>query len=196
MDAGSSDMIAPGPLLSILWLLWLVSWAAAAQWSARTVARQSGLARLGHGVFWWAGATLLFVRPERLGGLIRPLFPGSAVTEWAGVVLCGAGLAFTWWARISLGRFWSAAVTLKAEHALVKDGPYGWTRHPIYTGLLLALIGTALSRDTIAGLLGLGFLLAGIIVKIRQEERLLLDHFGPDYETYRHEVPALIPRLG
>jgi protein-S-isoprenylcysteine O-methyltransferase Ste14 len=189
-------MTTPESSINILWITWLLSWALASRWTARTVSAQSGMSRLRHGVFWWAGAMLLFTRPKRLGSLMGPLFPSSVWTAWTGVLLCAAGLAFAWWARISIGRFWSSAVTLKADHALIRHGPYGLTRHPIYSGLLLALIGTALARDSIAGLVGLAFLLAGIWIKLRQEERLLLEHFGPAYETYRAEVPALIPRIG
>jgi protein-S-isoprenylcysteine O-methyltransferase Ste14 len=105
------------------------------------------------------------------------------------------GLGFAAWARVLIGRFWSGAVTLKADHALIRGGPYAWTRHPIYSGLLLALTGTALARDSLGGFLGLALLFAGLVVKLRQEERLLLEHFGPAYETYRAEVPALIPRI-
>ena len=67
------------------------------------------------------------------------------------------------------------------------------TRHPIYTGLLLALIGTALVRGTLASLLGLFLLMLGVMLKIRQEERLLIEHFGDAYRGYQAEVPALIP---
>ena len=68
------------------------------------------------------------------------------------------------------------------------------TRHPIYTGLLLALIGTALVRGTIASLLGVASIAIGIVIKIRQEEGLLIEHFGEGYRAYQSEVPALVPR--
>jgi protein-S-isoprenylcysteine O-methyltransferase Ste14 len=189
-------VLPPETALGVLWLAWIASWGLASWWSAKTVRRQSVGSRLAHGVLIWIGGMLLFMRPRRLGPLWRPLFPASAWTAWAGVVLCAAGFAFTWWARVHLGRNWSGTVTLKADHALIRTGPYALTRNPIYTGLLLALIGSALTRDSLAGLIGLGFLLAGLLVKIRQEERLLLEHFGPAFEAYRGEVPALIPRVG
>jgi protein-S-isoprenylcysteine O-methyltransferase Ste14 len=189
-------VIDPFLALSLLWLAWVVSWAVASRWTAATVSRESGLSRLGYGVFWWAGATLLFARPGRWGPLSRSVFPASGWTTWSGVALCVAGFAFTWWARVVLGKFWSSSVTLKADHALVREGPYALTRHPIYTGLLLAVIGTALTRDSLGGLLGVAVLVVGMAVKIRKEERLLLGHFGAAYEAYRAEVPALVPRIG
>lgn len=180
--------------VGILWLAWLTSWGLASWWTAKTVVRQSSASRLAHGVLIWIGAMLLFMRP-RPGLLWVALFPASAGTMWAGVAVCAAGLAYTWWARVHLGRNWSGTVTLKQDHALIRTGPYALTRHPIYTGLLLALIGSALTRDSLAGLVGLAFLLAGIVVKIRQEEALLGGHFGPAYDAYRAEVPALVPRM-
>src|SRR5262249_17077424 len=104
------------------------------------------------------------------------------------------GLGFAVWARVHLGRFWSGTVTLKADHALIRTGPYALTRHPIYTGLLSAFTGTALGRDSVAGLLGLGLRVAALVVKLHQEERPLRGHCGPAYQQYQAEVPALLPR--
>jgi protein-S-isoprenylcysteine O-methyltransferase Ste14 len=138
---------------------------------------------------------LLFLRPSRLGALGRPVFGPTEWAAWAGVLLAAAGLGFTAWARVQLGRFSSSAVTLKEGHALIRVGPYALTRHPIYTGLLVAMAGTALARDSVAGLLGLALLVVGFVVKLRQEERLLLEHFGSAYQAYRGDIPALIPRF-
>jgi protein-S-isoprenylcysteine O-methyltransferase Ste14 len=187
--------MTPLELLNFLWTLWLVAWLVAARWTAKTVVRQPAAARLTHGLLVAAGAMLLFARPGRLGPLLRPLFPATPWTAWAGVLLCAVGLGFAAWARVLIGRFWSGSVVLKADHALIRVGPYALTRHPIYSGLLLALTGTALARDSLGGLLGLALLFAGAVVKLRQEERLLLEHFGPAYQEYRAEVPALIPRI-
>ena len=186
-------MDSPLTCLSFLWGAWLLLWLLAALWTAPTVARQSIASRLAHGVFLVSGAALLF-RSTRLGPLLYPLFPPTPWIAWVGVGLAVAGLGFTVWARIHLGRFWSGMVTLKAEHALIRTGPYALTRHPIYTGLLAAFTGTALARDSVAALLGLGLLVASFVVKLRQEERLLREHFGPAYQQYQAEVPALLPR--
>ncbi|HEV8454217.1 MAG TPA: isoprenylcysteine carboxylmethyltransferase family protein [Gemmatimonadales bacterium] len=151
--------------------------------------------RLAHSVFIWGGAALLFLHPRRSRLLLYPLLPRSVWIVWGGVVLVALGLGFSAWARAHLGRFWSGTVTLKAEHVLIRTGPYAWTRHPIYTGLLLALIGTALVRGTLAAFAGLVLLVAGVMLKIRQEERLLSEHFGASYRAYQAEVPAVVPRL-
>jgi protein-S-isoprenylcysteine O-methyltransferase Ste14 len=103
--------------------------------------------------------------------------------------------AFTLWARAALGTMWTSVAVVKDDHVLRADGPYGITRHPIYTGLLGMLAGTA----AIEGLgrwvafFVLGALLAGL--KIRAEERLLDRTLGEAYDQYRHRVPQLVPGL-
>jgi protein-S-isoprenylcysteine O-methyltransferase Ste14 len=156
---------------------------------------QSTRDRLRQSFFMWAGAVLLFFHGRSLGPLFQPLFPAAHWVEWTGGALAAAGLALTWWARIHLGRQWSAAVTLKENHVLVRSGPYAITRHPIYTGLLLALAATALVVRTGPALLGLALLVAGLVLKLRQEERFLSSHFGEAYRDYQARVPALVPGI-
>ena len=185
----------PEVCLGGLWIAWLLVWLVAAAFTARTIAHQSGLSRLAHSLPVWAGAVLLLSHDRSSGSLFRALLPPRAWIAWLGVVVTALGLGFAGWARAHLGRFWSGTVTLKAEHAIVRTGPYALTRHPIYTGLFVALAGTALTRDTIAGALGAALILLGFLFKIGQEERLLIGHFGAAYRTYQEEVPRLIPRL-
>jgi protein-S-isoprenylcysteine O-methyltransferase Ste14 len=189
-------MISPTSVVSGLWLVWLFGWLLASGWTARTIARQSPTSQLAYSVFIWLGAAVLFFHLT-LGGILEGTFlPSSTWIAWGGVVLVVMGLGFASWARLFLGQFWSGAVTLKEEHALVRTGPYALTRHPIYTGLLLALIGTALVRGTFASLLGLFLLMLGLMLKIRQEERLLIAHFGDAYRAYQAEVPGVVPWPG
>ena len=187
--------MTPLEAIGYLWMVWLVGWMLASLTAAKSVVRQSGTGRLVHGLLVAAGAILIMGRHPWLGPLLRQVYPARAWIGWTGVVLCAAGLGFAVWARVEIGRFWSGTVALKAQHALIRGGPYAITRHPIYSGLLLALVGTALTRDSRAALLGLPFVFAGLFVKLKQEERLLLDRFGPEYEKYRAEVPALVPHI-
>ncbi len=188
-------LISPTTGVLSLWAVWLLGWLLAARTTAKTVARQSGTSRLAHSVFIWAGAGLVFGHPRRIEVLFRPLIPSNAWIAWGGVVVVALGLGFTVWARVHLGRFWSAMVTLKAEHALIRSGPYALSRHPIYTGLLLALMGTAVTRGSLGDVAGLVLFVVGFTIKIRQEERLLLEHFGAAYRAYQTEVPMLVPRF-
>ena len=188
-------MNSPYALLQLLWEAWFVSWMLAAVWSRRTVERQPPLERLVHTAFWMSGALLLYVRWASLGPLLRPLYPHQIWIAWTGVVITFLGLAYTWWARLHLGSLWSGTVTLKSDHAIVRSGPYAITRHPIYTGLLVAIAATAVVRDAGTAVLGFGLLVIGIVLKLRQEERLLTAHFGDAYRDYKAAVPALLPGI-
>jgi protein-S-isoprenylcysteine O-methyltransferase Ste14 len=109
------------------------------------------------------------------------------------VTLVAIGLGFSVWARARLGGNWSAEVTVKERHELVRGGPYALVRHPIYTGVLLALVGSALAVDKWRGLVGLLLITAGFWRKMVIEERFMLAEFGEAYAHYRANVPALIP---
>ena len=188
-------MVSATTAVLALWAVWLLGWLVAARTTATIVVRQSLASRLAHSVPIWGGAVLLFLQPRRFAVFQHSLLPRTAWMAWIGVVVVALGLGFAGWARTHLGRFWSAAVTLKAEHRLIRTGPYALSRHPIYTGLLLALAGTTFARDTVGAVAGLILFLVGFILKIRQEERLLLEHFGAAYRAYQGEVPAVVPRL-
>jgi protein-S-isoprenylcysteine O-methyltransferase Ste14 len=187
-------MISPNTSVALLWATWLFGWIVAARSTPRNLVLQNIADSQAHEVFLWGGAVLLFVNPRRLGFLGRLILPSTVFVSWGGVLLVFVGLGFAVWARVHLGRLWSGTVTLKTDHELVRTGPYAITRHPIYTGLLLALLGTALVQGSLAALVGLILLGLGLILKINQEERLLIGHFGDMYRAYRSEVPALVPR--
>ncbi len=187
-------MIPPGTVAAALWLVWLAGWWLGAIKTARTVTRQSPGSQLSYSIFTWAGAALLFFNAVRGGIFSLALYPSTPIVAWIGVVLVALGLAYAVWARLHLGRMWSAVVTVKAEHRIIRTGPYTLTRHPIYTGMLLAVVGTVLVRDTVASLIGCALITTGFVLKLRQEEQMLTDHFGDDYRVYREQVPALIPR--
>jgi protein-S-isoprenylcysteine O-methyltransferase Ste14 len=184
----------PTKLLALIWLAWVVSWVAASFWSGRTKThvrtRNSWVYRLPI----LLGAILL--SPWAAGALGKLLYnPGNVGTYiLAAVVL--SGISFTWWARIHLGRFWSNAITRKEDHNIVDSGPYGLVRHPIYTGLILAILATGAAVATAASLLGALLISFGQWQKARMEERFLSAELGPEaYESYRRRVPMIVPFL-
>lgn len=180
-----------------LWLAWGVFWLASAWSTKATARRESPLSRLAHGVPLLLGAWLLMapVLPPPLRPLQAQVVPWSMALYGAGVAVLAAGLAFSVWARLHLGRNWSGTVTVKRDHELVQSGPYAWVRHPIYTGLLGGFVGTAMLLDQWRGVVALAIMLAAIWRKLRLEERFMLDTFGADYAAYRSRVRALIPGL-
>jgi protein-S-isoprenylcysteine O-methyltransferase Ste14 len=115
-------------------------------------------------------------------------------TFWAGFALIAAGISLAVWARVHLAGNWSGTVTLKQGHSLTRSGPYAWVRHPVYTGPLLAVLGSVISDCTRHALLGLLFVAVALLRKVAIEERFLGAQFGDAYERYRAEIPALIPR--
>jgi protein-S-isoprenylcysteine O-methyltransferase Ste14 len=177
-------------LIPGMWLAWMLYWFAAAL-AAKPVRRRESLAsRLSHIVPLLLGIALL-ARPPQPG---TPRFlPASPTAFWIGAALVAAGLAFSVAARITLGGNWSGTVTLKQDHTLTRDGPYRFVRHPIYTGILLAVLGSAITLGEWRGLLALALTLAAFLRKIGIEERFLCDQFGDAYTRYRQEVAALVP---
>ncbi len=106
------------------------------------------------------------------------------------VFACGLGVAI--WARVNLGRNWGMPMTEKAEPELVTSGPYRFVRHPIYTGILLALLGTALATD-LYWLVAFAVCAAYFTYSARVEERLLTSSFPKTYPSYRMRTKMLIP---
>ena len=112
----------------------------------------------------------------------------------AGITLLG--ILFAWWARLYLGRLWSSAITRKIDHRVVDTGPYALVRHPIYTGLMTAILATAAAAATPAALVGAGLISFGFWLMARAEERFLTAELGADiYGAYRRRVPMLIPGI-
>ncbi len=168
-----------------LWLILTVYWLVLAFNNKKSVYRQSWLARMGY-VLPLILASMIISRWS-LGKI--PLLPLSSIGRVIGILLCAGGIAFAIWARTILGTNWSGIATVKENHTLICRGPYAVVRHPIYTGLLLAYIGTALALWPTAGSLTLlaAFLLAGWI-KSRQEEKLMESQFPDAYPAYRKKV--------
>jgi protein-S-isoprenylcysteine O-methyltransferase Ste14 len=110
-----------------------------------------------------------------------------------GLALDITGVAFAIWARITLGNNWSNAITLKENHELVQGGPYAFVRHPIYTGMFVAMLGTALTIGTVISYLGVISSLVGILIRIRDEDALMAKEFGEAHTAYRTRTKALIP---
>jgi protein-S-isoprenylcysteine O-methyltransferase Ste14 len=103
--------------------------------------------------------TLLFAKWIDVGFLGRHFFPQTQSLAYVGFALALAGLAIALWARVSLGQYWSDKIVLKVDHQLIRSGPYARMRHPIYSGVLLAVAGSALVVDEWRGMLSFILLL-------------------------------------
>ncbi len=160
-----------------------------------TVQRQSsGSRRLQLGLTILA-YFLLFSRLPFDGLFNLRLIPLHHALLVLGAALTVAGCLLAIWARVMLGSNWSMNVTLKQQHTLMTRGPYAYVRHPIYTGLLLAALGTAIVYGAAHCFLGVAVMFCGFWLKLHTEEEFMLQQFGEQYVAYRQRVKALIPRL-
>jgi protein-S-isoprenylcysteine O-methyltransferase Ste14 len=182
-------------ILAAIWLTWLVYWMLARRNIKRTVRKEEIGSRLLHVIPILLAALLLLFNRVPIGFLNYQLFPRSIWELWLGSLITVIGLLFTVWARVHIGRNWSGMVTVKDNHELITSGPYGIVRHPIYTGLLIAFIGSAVVRDEIRGVMAVVLVFAALWRKLRLEERWMHELFGDQYLAYCQRVPALVPFL-
>jgi len=187
-------MVDPDISMRIVWFVWWISWLAAAAWSDRAVKRPPRRSQIIYRVLAAVGAILLFGLYHHDISAELVLWRTPVPAAWGMIAAACAGLLFTWWARVHLGRLWSSSVGRKADHRVVDTGPYGIVRHPIYTGITLASLATAAMRGTAAAWLGAAVMTLGWYVKARMEEEFLRDELGAEaYGAYARRVPMLVP---
>lgn len=190
--AVSLSRLSPTAAIRDLWLLWALSWLLAAPFAARAAKRSRWMM-----VPLTVVGLIAIVAWNQAGqSLTRPLWPVAELFGWlyVGVVLVGFG--FAWWARLTLGRLWSGFITLKEGHHIVDQGPYALVRHPIYSGILLAMVATALASPSRLALVMAAAILIVLVAKAWAEERFLGQELGEEaYAAYRARVPMLVPFL-
>ena len=179
----------------VIWIVWFLSWMAGSFWSSRTeklaATRETRIYRAA--IF--TGVVLMTPWAAQVIGAKRIWEVSNDVTCALIVVMC-LGLLLTWFARIYLGRLWSSAITRKERHRVVDTGPYAFVRHPIYMGIITALVATVAIEATLAALIGATLICCGLWLKARAEERFLMVELGTDdYRSYCRRVPMFIPFL-
>lgn len=182
-----------GLLVEIAWIIFCVYWFVMAFGVKRAVKRQSSASRLLHIAVGVVAYMLLFTHRLSWGPLRLRFVSWHHAWVVAGVILTYAGVALAIWARAILGGNWSATVTVKQDHSLVRQGPYSTVRHPIYSGLLLAGLGTAVVTGEVHSLVAVAIGVIGFLAKSTLEERFMIERFGHEYEEYRQHTWALVP---
>jgi protein-S-isoprenylcysteine O-methyltransferase Ste14 len=184
-------------IVALLWVLFLGTWLVLARFTKRRARSGAGpgavLVRL-----ILAALLVTFLAFERRGQdhglrlyLARSLVPQLSVRV-LGLALCLLGFALAVWARLVLARNWGPPMSLRAGHELVMSGPYARVRHPIYSGLLLAALGSAFAQSALwLALFVLMF--AYFVYSARVEERLMCELFPSAYPPYRRRTHMLIP---
>jgi protein-S-isoprenylcysteine O-methyltransferase Ste14 len=188
MNADQASQWA-GWLWTVLMAVWVVMWFGIKKAKRRETNRE----RLQHLIPLLIGFWLLFGR--NWGGLNSRLVPDVPAARWLGLVLTATGVGISIWARVSLGTNWSGVVTLKDDHELIRKGIYRWIRHPIYAGLLLATIGTAVIKGHMRGWLGFLIVFAAFYFKARREEAFLRQEFGDGFEEHAKRTGMFLPKL-
>ena len=186
---------APVAVIWGLWILFLVYWAISARKSKKAKRRESVAQRLGY-ILPLVLTFVLLSRPEvNLGWLSTRLLPFNLTVRWTGAVLAAGGIAICLWARRHLGTNWSGTVTLKEGHELIRSGPYRAIRHPIYSGILLALLGTAVEIGQLRAFAAVIVAWISFYLKARREESFLTDEFGEKFRTHAQHTGMFLPRF-
>lgn len=180
-------------IILLCWLIFILYWVISAFFVKRAVKRYTPRG----GIFLIAILVLLALERNLFGPFQNYLFEGIFTTtlflQITSVLLVISGLLFAVMARTAIGRNWSGSITIKEKHELITRGPYRLVRHPIYTGIMAMLVGTAVYYRSTLTFIILIFSSLGLLMKIRAEESLMTKHFGKKYIEYKKRTKVLIP---
>jgi protein-S-isoprenylcysteine O-methyltransferase Ste14 len=181
---------------SFWFVLWIIWWLVAST-SKRSVQRQTVSSRFLQSGLFLIGLLFIFNFGDffAYGPLTTRVIPEQPFWILSGAVLSAVGILIALWARATLGRNWSGTVTIKHNHELILRGPYAVVRHPIYTGLLLGMVGTSLVYGLARCFIGVLIVGLGLWLKLQTEEQFMMQQFGEQYIQYRQRTRALVPFL-
>jgi protein-S-isoprenylcysteine O-methyltransferase Ste14 len=182
-------------LVEIPWIVFIVYWIIGAIATRANRATESFASRFAVLLFEGVGYVLIFSGSTGIGFLGTRFIPRTMAGEILGVVLLWSGVGLAIWARYHLAEYWSARVTIKEGHQLIRTGPYTYLRHPIYSGLVLATIGSAVVIDAWRCVLGTCLVLVGYCFKAKKEEAMLSLQFGEAFCEHQKHTGFLMPRF-
>src|SRR5215469_387700 len=166
----------------VIVVCWLAFWTF---WLVAAVGAKPGQGRLGGLIGARAGLLVVIIFLARGLGFRSHPVKIDPVMAGIGLGLFFLGLALALWARLYIGRNWGMPMTRKQEPELVTTGPYRRVRHPIYSGIILAMLGTALAIN-LYGLIAVAVLSGYFIVSATREEAYLAGRFPDTYPAYKH----------
>ena len=181
------------------WVIFGLYWFISSSSVKSTQETRGWLAGNWHGIFLLIGGLFLSNLPflakvgVSISSLTILLIPSSIVINVVIIVFAVTGLIVALIARQTLAGNWSRAVAFKEDHELITTGLYHYVRHPIYTGVLLMILATALSVGTLSAGIGFVIIVLGLWFKLRAEEEILTKHFPKEYLAYKDRTKALIP---
>ena len=178
-------------LIIVAWAAFFLYWLISARGVKKIVRQTNPWWRIGIPLLF-ALAAVFFLRQTHISDISDNFISHSAARDAIGIVFCVAGIAFAIWARRHLGRNWSSTPSVQEGHELVTSGPYRYVRHPIYTGILIAVLGSAL----VSGLVWMLYFVAicaMFIWRVGVEEKFMTETFPDQYPEYQKRTKALIP---
>ena len=177
-------------VVRLLWMLIMTVWLALAFESNEPVVKRD---RRSNVAVWIVSIGWVVLLLNRFNG--AQLLPRVMFVRIIGTALTITGFAFALWARFYLGSQWDAFISLKLRHKLVRTGPYAIVRHPIYSGFMLALVGSVLNFGHLRSLVAAMMVILAWVYKSGLEEAFMRDRFKIEYDHYCHDVKRLIPRI-
>jgi protein-S-isoprenylcysteine O-methyltransferase Ste14 len=179
----------------VVWVAFIAYWQIKAANTKSTQRLEPVASRILRVLIFLVAIILLSINRIPLPVLYRQFWPAGLWPFWLGAAVTIAGLLFAVWARVHLGRNWSSSVTIKQAHELIVTGPYAVVRHPIYTGILMGLLGTAIALSQVRGFIVLCLVFVAFWIKLRMEEQWMRSQFGDVYAAYAQHTAALVPYL-
>lgn len=177
----------------LLWLALGAVWLGSLPFVKRTLHKEPLSSTFQQTALFSVGLYLIFGTPSRPDWLNQPLLNVSVPIALTGLGIALSGVTFSIWARLTLGDNWSSSPSIKHDHTLILSGPYRIVRHPIYAGILLGLVGSALQHGLVRSFLAVNICGVGLWMKVTEEERFMVHRFGDQYLRYRCDVSALVP---
>lgn len=189
------DMTIFSGIIAVFWVVFLAFWAVMAMGAKKNVGprawRREGGFRVGLLVLVLLALRLPAARHAMRS--LRSFGPGAEmILGIVGVVLCALGIGLAIWARVSLGRNWGMPMSRKAAPELVTGGPYAYARHPIYGGVIIAMLGSMIG-ESVAWMILLIIVGAYFLYSARSEEALMTAQFPEQYPAYKRRTKMLVP---
>jgi protein-S-isoprenylcysteine O-methyltransferase Ste14 len=182
-------------LVEFPWIVFVVYWIIGAMKTRATRDKEPFTSRSAVLLIEMLGYLLVFSDSAGIGILGTRFIPRTMASAVLGLVFTWSGTGVAVWARYHLAEYWSARITIKEDHQLIRTGPYSHLRHPIYSGLILATIGSALVIDKWRCVLGVCLVTVGYCFKASGEETMLARQFGEAFREHQKHAGFLIPRF-
>lgn len=182
-------------LIALLWIVWLIYWQLSAMKAKQSIRRHNWLIDGGIRILIIV-IILIFLHVPVLYHFVLNInsksFYENPYVGSIGIIIALVGFALSIWARVSLGTNWGMPRTLREKPELVTSGPYAFIRHPIYTGMIIAMLGTTIVTN-ILWIIAFIILAAYFIYSAKREEKDMLEQFSKEYKEYKKRTKFLIP---